>query len=294
MNADLTIQLREQGVVLLRGVFAAESLAGLKTAAEGFFQAIKAEGSLPEHYRYNRFSNSVLLTALVDFGAESVEELLAPLSAPGLGELFSEAMGPAWTCNLEQSWVRKKFAPQLVPDSRYHLQGWHQDGALGVSFPVEPGPVVPMTELLTCWIPLNGCGVESPGLEFVRRRQAALLHFTELDDAVVRARFSPEEFWAPALELGDGLIFMKDILHRTYVRSEMHQNRLSLEYRMMLPPNRRSPSTSLRAGFRLRSPQRPSLRMTSLLVNESYILQPPNPPRLRLARLRRAIPILEV
>jgi hypothetical protein len=239
MNADLTIQLREQGVVLLRDVFAAESLTGLKTAAERFFQAIEAEGSPPEHYRYNRFSNSALLTALVDFGGGSVEELLSPLSAPGLGELFLEAMGPGWTCNLEQSWVRKKFAPRLVPGSRYHLQGWHQDGALGVSFPLEPGPIVPMTELLTCWIPLNSCGVESPGLEFVRRRQAALLHFTELDDAVLRPRFSPPEFWAPALEFGDGLIFLNDILHRTFVRPEMRHNRLSVEYRMMPPPNRR-------------------------------------------------------
>jgi hypothetical protein len=90
-----------------------------------------------------------------------------------------------------------------------------------------------MTELLTCWIPLNSCGVESPGLEFIRRRQAALLHFTELDDSVLRARFSPQEFWAPALEFGDGLIFLNDILHRTYVSSEMQYNRLSLEYRMM-------------------------------------------------------------
>jgi hypothetical protein len=232
MTADLTIQLREQGIVLLRDVFAAESLAPLKTAAERFFQVTEPEGSLPEHYRYNRFSNSVLLTALVDFGA-GVEELSAPLSAPGMGELLSEAMGWAWNCNMEQSWVRKKFAPRLAPGSRHHPQGWHQDGALGVNFPLEPGPVVPMTELLTCWIPLNPCGVESPGLEFVRRRQAALLHFTELDDLVLRGRFSPQEFWAPAFEFGDGLIFLNDILHRTHVRAEMQHNRVSLEYRMM-------------------------------------------------------------
>ncbi len=139
---------------------------------------------------------------------------------------------------MEQSWVRKKLAPGQAAPSGYHLQGWHQDGALGVSFPLQPGPVVPMTELLTCWIPLNPCGVDSPGLEFVRRRQPALLHFTELDDRALRQRFSPEEFWAPALEFGDGLIFLNDILHRTSVRQEMGRDRLSVEYRIM--PGRES------------------------------------------------------
>lgn len=233
MTDDLSIRLRQEGIVVLRNVFATDCLTRLKMAADRFFQAIEPERSLPAHYRYNRFSNSVLLTALVDFGSDSGEELLAPLSAPGLGRLFSEMMGSAWTCNLEQSWVRKKFAPHLAPASEYHLQGWHQDGALGVSFPREPGPVVAMTELLTCWIPLNRCGVESPGLELVGRRQPALLHFTELDDSALRQRFSPQEFWAPALEFGDGLIFLNDILHRTFVRPEMGHNRLSVEYRIM-------------------------------------------------------------
>jgi len=141
-------------------------------------------------------------------------------------------MGCEWTCNMEQSWVRKKFAPLQAPAPEYHPQSWHQDGALGVRFPLESGPVIPMTELLTCWIPLNPCGRDSPGLEFVRRRQAALVHFTELGDSVLRQRFPPQDFWAPALELGDGLVFLNSILHRTYARPEMRHNRLSVEYRI--------------------------------------------------------------
>jgi hypothetical protein len=236
--SDLSIQLRERGIVLLRDVFRTDSLNRLKTAAERFFQAIGPERSLSEQYRYNRFSNSVLVTALMDFGCCSSEELWAPLSAPGLWQLFTEVMGTAWSCNREQSWVRKKLAPGRAADSGYHLQGWHQDGALGVSFPLQSGPVVPMTELVTCWIPLHACGVDSPGLEFVRRRQPALLHFTELDDWALRQRFSPQEFWAPALEFGDGLIFLNDTLHRTSVRQEMARDRLSVEYRIM--PGRES------------------------------------------------------
>ena len=119
LMTDLSIQLQKQGIVLLRDVFRTDSLNRLKAAAERFFQATGPERSLPEQYRYNRFSNSVLLTALVDFGCGSREELLAPLSAPGLGQLISEAMGAAWTCNMEQSWVRKKLA--LRPACAFRL-----------------------------------------------------------------------------------------------------------------------------------------------------------------------------
>ncbi len=229
---DPATQLREQGIALLRGVFAKASLTGLKQAAARCFEAIGTSRSLPERYRFNRFSHSVLLTALTDFGCGGSEELLAPLSAPGLEQLFSEAMGSEWICNMEQSWVRKKFVPLQIPAPEYHPHSWHQDGALGVGFPLEAGPVTPMTELLTCWIPLNPCGRDSPGLEFIRRREPALLHFTELDDPALRRRFPPQEFWAPELEWGDGLVFLNSILHRTYATPEMRHNRLSVEYRI--------------------------------------------------------------
>jgi Phytanoyl-CoA dioxygenase (PhyH) len=235
---DSAAELRESGVALLRGAFAADVLTGFREAAVRCFEAVGAERPLPEHYRFNRFPHSVLLSALSDFGfddpdsPDGPDELMAPLSAPGLGPLFSAALGSEWVCNLEHSWVRKKFAPLQAPAGEYHPQGWHQDGALGVQFPLEAGPALPMTELLTCWIPLNGCGVDSPGLEFVRCRQAGLLHFTELDDAALRQRFAAEEFWAPELEFGDVLVFLNSVLHRTYAREEMRRNRLSVEYRI--------------------------------------------------------------
>jgi hypothetical protein len=226
------MQLCEQGIALLRGVFAKGPLNRLKEATGRCFQAIGTEGSLPERYRFNRSSHSFLLTALLDFGYDGAEELTAPLATPGLEQLFLETMGPEWTCKMEQSWVRKKFAPLPTPATGYHLQDWHQDGALGVRFPLESGPVIPMTELLTCWIPLNACGADSPGLEFVRRPQPALLHFTELGDSALRKRFSPAEFWAPTLEFGDGVVFLNNVLHRTYVRPGMRRDRLSVEYRI--------------------------------------------------------------
>ena len=229
MTDGSTSQLQDSGVVVLRDFFAKVSLSAFQEAALRCFAVVEADCAAAERYKFNRFSHSVPLAALMDFGCE---ELTKPLSAPGLEMLISQAMGSAWACSMEQSWVRKKFAPMLAPASIYSEQGWHQDGALGVQFPSESGSVLPMTELLTCWIPLDACGRESPGLEFVRGRQAGLLHFTELDDSALRQRFRPEEFWAPELDLGDGLVFLNSVLHRTYTRPEMRRNRLSVEYRI--------------------------------------------------------------
>lgn len=229
---DPVTQLRTQGIVLLRDVFPKKSLSRLREAAERCFQAIESEAPIPDRYGFSRSSHSVHLTALMDFGCRGAAELTAPLTVPGPEQLFTEAVGPGWTCNMEQSWARKKFAPVHAPMPGYFLQNWHQDGALGVRFPLEAGPVIPMTELVTCWIPLNSCGVDSPGLEFVCRRQPELAHFTELEDSTLRKRFSQQEFWAPSLDFGDGLVFLNDILHRTFVCEEMKRNRLSVEYRI--------------------------------------------------------------
>lgn len=228
----LRAKLHDQGVVLLRRFFADEPLICLREAATRCFDAIAAGTPVPEHYRFSRPAHSVLLTSLLDFGMGSEEALLAPLSAAGLGEMFSTLLGSRWQCRLEHSWARKKFAPRNSPRPGYHLQDWHQDGALGARFPLQPGPVGPAFNLATCWIPLHACGRESPGLEFIRRPQPDLLHFTELDDAALRRRFPTEAFWVPELEFGDGLVFRSDLLHRTHVNAEMHADRMSVEYRI--------------------------------------------------------------
>jgi hypothetical protein len=230
-GADVAAELRNRGVVLLRGVLPVEPLLRLRNAAARLFESARSGVSLPERFRFNPFSHSVLLAALADFGA-APEDLFAPLSLPGLPEMFQQAIGGEWVCRTEESWVRKKFAPDQVPGREYRLQDWHQDGALGVRFPAEPCVAIPMTELLTCWIPLQDCGVDSPGLEFVRIPQAVLLHYTELGDSLVRQRFAAGQFWAPELFLGDGLVFLNSTLHRTHATPRMLQNRMSVEYRI--------------------------------------------------------------
>ncbi len=229
-------QLQKHGVVVLPSVFPLDALAALRTATQACFEA--AEGgsrqALPESYRYNPLSRSVLLAALRDFGC-SAEDLSAPLAIAGMDELFTGAMGGAVACQPEQTWVRKRYAPYHAPHG-YHPNSWHQDGGLGVRFPARGDAAIPMTRLLTWWLPLDPCGGDRPALEFVRGRLDRLLHYTELDDAALRKRFAPEQFWVPELRPGDGLMFLNGTLHRTYVQPEMRADRLSVEYRFFPAP----------------------------------------------------------
>jgi len=227
-------QLQKHGVAVLRRVFAPNELAAVRRAAQACFEA--AEGgsgrTFPEMYSYNPLSRSVLLAALQDFGC-SLQELSAPLAIAGLDALFAAALEGEVACHLEQAWVRKRYAPFHAP-AGYHPNSWHQDGGLGVRFPARNGSAIPMTRLLTCWLPLDLCAGDRPALEFVRRRLDFLLHYSELDDATLRRRFAPGDFWVPELRLGDGLIFLDGTVHRTYVQPDMPRDRLSIEYRFFL------------------------------------------------------------
>jgi ectoine hydroxylase-related dioxygenase (phytanoyl-CoA dioxygenase family) len=201
-------ELEERGVILLRSAFAREPLSVLRRAAE----------------RCLTDCDQAVLPRLLEFGL-SEADLYAPLAVAGV-----DAVVAGLEVHREQCWVRKRYAPVLAPP-RHHPNSWHQDGGLGVAFPAEPGAMPAMTPLVTCWIPLDPCGVDAPGLEFVTERLDELLHYTELADEKLKRRFAPEKFTAPPLEPGDGLIFLNGTLHRTHVAPRMSRNRRSVEYR---------------------------------------------------------------
>lgn len=245
ISGEAARQLREDGIVLLRSLLSSSLLERFRQAAVSCFAAVEARTAAAERHKFNQFSNSMQVAALADTcltGSHiSQEDLSAPLASPACAALFSQALGGGWSCRLDHSWLRKKFAPGNSPDRRDGSQGWHQDGALGVRFPDavterdERGywvSTASMTELVTCWIPLDACGVDAPGLEFVRGPQPGLLHFTELGDSDLRKRFVAERFWAPEMEPGDALVFRNSLLHRTYISAGMTRDRTSVEYRL--------------------------------------------------------------
>jgi hypothetical protein len=162
-----------------------------------------------------------------------IKVLLAAVGNGRAGAWVRRELGKGIVCDLDQAWVRRQYAPGHYP-ALHRPHGWHQDGALGFDFLSSANATIPAEALLpmvTCWIALDPCGTEAPGLELVRRRLEGLLPPVELTDERIRRRFGQAEFWQPAMEAGDALLLRGDILHRTHVTSAMTRNRTSLELR---------------------------------------------------------------
>lgn len=132
--------------------------------------------------------------------------------------------GPA-TCNVEQSWLRRQYAPVNRPDHCFAHQ-WHQDGALRRTTETVP------LDMATCWCPLVDCGSSAPGIELVARRWDRLLDIGDLDNRVLREAISPSKFQKPEMQAGDVLILLGDALHRTHATSTMTSDRTSIELRL--------------------------------------------------------------
>jgi hypothetical protein len=213
----------------------------LAAAARACFDAFESPGAeVPPRYRFNPLSTAAILPSLLDYGCTG-NDLLASLSVAGLDDLLRDALGggPA-TCKLDESWVRKRYAPSVAP-RWHHPNIWHQDGGLGVMFGADPLDLPGMTPLVTLWIPLQSCRGDCPALEFVARRQRQLRHYSELADDKLRRQFASEDFQAPALDFGDALLFLNGTLHRTWVTPEMTRNRLSVDYRFFPSATESSP-----------------------------------------------------
>jgi ectoine hydroxylase-related dioxygenase (phytanoyl-CoA dioxygenase family) len=129
--------------------------------------------------------------------------------------------------------VRRQYAPSSYPPL-HAPHGWHQDGALKFDFlshPIGELPPNAMLNMVTCWISIDRCGAEAPGLELVTDGLGKLITPSELRAESVQARFTCDKFWRPILESGDALLFRGDILHRTHVAPEMTKDRTSIELR---------------------------------------------------------------
>ncbi len=181
--------------------------------------------------RFVETASSLTLGAV--FTAEDLPQILAAMARTPIRAWIERVLrGPA-ACDLEQAWLRRQYAPANYPPL-HAPHGWHQDGALGFDFlahrdtPFPPDALLPT---VTCWIPLTPCGVEAPGLELLTRRFDGLLAPADLTEERVRTRFAPKEFWRPAMEPGDVLLFCGDILHRTHVTPAMFNDRTSIELR---------------------------------------------------------------
>lgn len=211
-----------------------------KVQADGVYQktvgARSSERSLeplplPERERFLPTASSFTIGAV--FSAEELQTLLSGVVSETSGAWIRSMIPGRIACDLDQSWVRRQYAPSHYP--AFHApHGWHQDGALGFDFGTQaPSGVTPdaILRMVTCWIALDPCGKDAPGLELVDRQLENLLAPGQLTEKAVDARFGADQFWRPVLEAGDALLFCGDIMHRTYVTPAMTLDRTSIELR---------------------------------------------------------------
>ena len=123
---------------------------------------------------------------------------------------------------------------------------WHQDGALHFDFTTldtrsgKP-PADSLLAMCTCWLPLDDCGVDAPGLEWVQPSPDRLLMPAELRDEHLRSSFGAAAFSSPSLGAGELLLFGGALVHRTSWRASMTRQRTSIELRFIAagpPPAR--------------------------------------------------------
>ncbi|MEE3717259.1 hypothetical protein V2H45_10915 [Tumidithrix elongata RA019] len=225
------------------------------------YGADRVKEHLPNTYNYLERSTSVSPIALADY--LNPREDILNLFANSLGmTLLGEILGREVVCNLTKSRVTKQYAP--VNYHALHLPNqWHQDGALGVSFPTSdsltsaPYISAAMTAMVICWIPLVDCFGDRPSLEFIKQPCDRLLHYDYLNDRKLENLFAPKDFWVPELKQGDMLIFLNGTLHRTYVTEAMKSDRTSIELRFM--PSQQIPPWMQSDRFAQIPPQTPHI-----------------------------------
>lgn len=229
------------GIVLERAALNFSKAATLSSQIGAVYQTVEAARArngieaisrvIPAGQRFVPTASSLTIGAVLS--DEELRDLLRLITLSAAGEWIRRELGNSVACDADQAWVRRQYAPANYP--QFHApHGWHQDGALGFNFPAHPDGRFPpdaLLEMVTCWITLVPCGVNSPGLELVLHRLEGLLAPVELADVRVRMRFAPEQFWGPAMEPGDALLFHGDILHRTHVTPAMTEDRTSIELR---------------------------------------------------------------
>lgn len=181
--------------------------------------------------RYVPTASSFTIGAAVPQG--TVDLLLARIADAPTGRWIKHELENEVVCDLDQSWVRRQYAPAHYP--RFHAaHGWHQDGALKFDFTTHPGASFPqdaMLNMVTCWIALDCCGKDAPGLEIIVEKVDSVIPPSELRNEAVRTRFATDKFWRPMLDAGDALLFRGNYLHHTHVAPSMTKDRTSVELR---------------------------------------------------------------
>lgn len=234
---DAALELARFGSAVVRDAWAPDQLRTLRTAIVGFCdrraQLVAANAVDPITRQYHEMGTTVL-TWLIYEGRINLEFLSEMFRGSFFHEVCKEHFGGDQFYMAPDRIGSRNIQP---PYSDRAPLPYHQDS-------VEQDRRV--KRVLNCWIPLDsGAGLTAPGVEVVRNPGRPKFQLRSPDagannslyDAVAieRTRIIDEygeDFFAPALNVGDGFIFSQDVIHRTYVTPEMTEPRIGFEFRV--------------------------------------------------------------
>ncbi|THD58283.1 hypothetical protein [Phenylobacterium sp.] len=230
-------EVRDLGSTVLREAWPLEPLGTLRQAIEAFCDIRRRkilDGDTSPHARMYATHGIGTFGALVNAGLIHREVLPAMFRGGAFhrlcqaywgGDDFYVAINRLGFRNHHPIQSDRSFIP-------YHQDSYTQD--------------VRTPQVLNCWIPLDpGAGRDAPGLEVVRhpcrpdfprkdfglRSENAAYDNITIDRARIVEEYG-EQFMAPEFEVGDGLVFSENVIHRTYVTEGMTRPRINFEFRV--------------------------------------------------------------
>jgi hypothetical protein len=228
--------IQQYSCAVVRNVFNPTDLAVFHQRALLAFQVrdwLAAHGELSETYMHRLHNYDHILINDLDLTTQdplTFAKLFATTCLPHIGKgLLGENM--ALILNFA---LPRRQRPPIAGDVANPVP-FHQDATFTGDFGL----------ILNFWIPLVPCGITSPGLEVVPVPVNEVLPTTgEMDgghqgiyrdidiaEERIAALYGRENFWHPALNLGDIMILTHKTLHRTYMEPGMTQQRISVEMR---------------------------------------------------------------
>lgn len=221
----MVMALEDSGVILVRGLIPNEIISEIRTEVVEFFNIIEQQRDSAVTNFQRTFGN-LRFEDQMAYGEGKVIYALHYLTKSKISStIFDYLQTSKITTPMGYDFVRKHG-----PRDTKSISPFHQDAR---AVPVG-------TKMLTCWIPLDCCGYDAPGLELLPKKLEENIPITkcpltnhsksEIDPKYVRS-LNETGLWRPLFEAGDLMIFDGKTIHRTYLTDNMTKMRHSIEIR---------------------------------------------------------------
>jgi hypothetical protein len=220
--------LERRGNAVFRGVFSAAACAEIRVSAERVYEDIIGSA----HPKVG--ANTLHLCDVAErrpwmrgFVRSIIREFARSDAYQAFETLFGTSVCfPLLKCIFR--YQRPDYVGSYLP--------YHQDGAKDT------------IRIVNCWIALDDCGDEAPGVEVINapltESQEELFIYQTLDpdkpeieqlwrekEALIAARFGHLGTTRPVFRAGDAIMFDHKAMHRTYFAAGMTRSRMSIEIR---------------------------------------------------------------